>query len=68
MRKNRTGYFARSFLNSPEKTGKRRNTESMAGDGTPGLAGSRYDREGSKELDTPAEAKPSDGGDDLNNR
>ena len=68
--KNRTGYFARSFLNSPDKTGKKNplNTESMAGDDTPAQVNNRYDQEGSKDLDTPAAMKPSEGGDDLNDR
>ena len=70
MRKNRTGYFARSFLNSPDKTGKKNplNTESMAEDDTPAQVNNRYDQEGSKDLETPAALKPSDGADDLNDR
>ena len=45
IRKNRTGYFARSFLNSPDKTGKSNplNTESMAADDTPAQVNNRYD-------------------------
>lgn len=70
VRKNRTGYFARSFMNSPDKTGKKNhlNTESGVGEDTPAQINNRYDQEGSKDLETPAALKPSDGGDDLNDR
>jgi hypothetical protein len=66
MRKNRTGYFAKSFLNSPDKTAKK--TESLADMDTPGQIKNRYDQDESRELDTPAALKPSEEGEDINDR